>query len=128
VCGFIRPRLTDAIFKREPFSGFVVRRGGKLIAADVGIQYVAALTPAPVCDKPDTVFFDGPSMNVIWEYIQHQLATNQFFGGGLILMIAGGVVAYFREVPARIWIWMRGRWVIEIDVLDREPAFDWIDR
>jgi hypothetical protein len=67
-------------------------------------------------------------MHSFWEFVQHQLATNQFFGGGLILMIGGGLVAYFREVPSTIWVWLRRRWVIEIDILDREPAFEWIDR
>lgn len=67
-------------------------------------------------------------MNAIFDFIQHQLATNQFFGGGLILMIGGGVIAYFRNVPLTIWTWLKRRWVIEIDILDREPAFEWIDR
>ena len=67
-------------------------------------------------------------MNAIWEFIQHQLATNQLFGGGLILMVGGGLLAYFREVPSRIWQWLRRRWLIEIDILDRDPAFEWIDK
>jgi chaperone BCS1 len=67
-------------------------------------------------------------MIAIWEFIQQQLATNQLFGGGLILMIGGGLLAYFREVPSRIWQWMRRRWLIEIDILDRDPAFEWIDK
>ncbi|MBM4077856.1 MAG: hypothetical protein FJ267_19680, partial [Planctomycetes bacterium] len=64
----------------------------------------------------------------IWEFIQQQLSTNQFFGGGLILMIGGGLIAYFREVPNRIWTWLKHRWVIEIDVLDRDAAFEWLDK
>ena len=67
-------------------------------------------------------------MNAIWEFIQQQLATNQLFGGGLILMVTGGLIAYFREVPGRIWQWLRRRWLIEIDILDRDPAFEWIDK
>jgi chaperone BCS1 len=67
-------------------------------------------------------------MNAIWDFIQHQLSTNQLFGGGLILMVAGGLVAYFREVPSRIWQWLRRRWLIEIDILDRDPAFEWVDK
>ena len=67
-------------------------------------------------------------MNVIWDFIQQQIATNQFFGGGLILMVGGGLLAYFREVPGHIWTWLKRRWVIEIDILDRDPAFDWIDK
>ena len=67
-------------------------------------------------------------MNAIWQFIQQQLATNQLFGGGLILMVTGGLLAYFREVPGRIWQWLRRRWLIEIDILDRDPAFEWIDK
>lgn len=67
-------------------------------------------------------------MDGIWNFVQQQLSTNQFFGGGLILMVGGALVAYFREVPSRAWTWLRRRWVIEIDILDRDPAFDWIDK
>ncbi|HEY0980500.1 MULTISPECIES: AAA family ATPase [unclassified Schlesneria] len=67
-------------------------------------------------------------MNAIWEFIQQQLATNQLFGGGLILMVTGGLLAYFREVPERIWQWLRRCWLLEIDILDRDPAFEWIDK
>lgn len=67
-------------------------------------------------------------MTTIWEFIQRQLESNQFFGGGLILMAAGGLAAYFRNVPMFLWTWFKRRWVIEIDVLDREPAFQWIDQ
>ncbi len=67
-------------------------------------------------------------LTTLIDFIQHQISTNQFFGGGLILMIGGGLLAYFREVPGRIWTWLKRRWVIEIDILDRDPAFDWIDK
>ncbi len=67
-------------------------------------------------------------LTTLIDFIQHQISTNQFFGGGLILMIGGGLLAYFREVPSRIWTWLKRRWVIEIDILDRDPAFDWIDK
>ena len=43
-------------------------------------------------------------------------------------MLAGGIIAYCRETPARLWAWLRGLWVIEIDILDRDPAFEWIDQ
>lgn len=67
-------------------------------------------------------------MQAIFEFIQHQLATNQLFGGGLILMVGGALVAYCREVPSKIWTWLKRRWLIEIDVLDRDQAFEWIDK
>lgn len=67
-------------------------------------------------------------MDSIWTFIDHQLANNQFFSGGLILMIGGAVLAALRNVPARIWTWLRDRCVIEIDVPDRELAFEWLDK
>jgi len=67
-------------------------------------------------------------MDTIWHFIEKQFAENQLFSGGLILMIAGGLVAYFREVPWRAWEWIKSRFVFEVDILDREAAFDWIDQ
>jgi chaperone BCS1 len=67
-------------------------------------------------------------MNTILDFIQQQLATNQFFGGGLILMVGGALLACFRDLPGRIWLWLRHCWIIEIDILDRDPAFEWIDK
>jgi chaperone BCS1 len=66
-------------------------------------------------------------MDFLWDFLQKQLAENNFFSGGLILMLAGGAVAYFREVPGQIWSWVKSRIVIEVDILDRDAAFDWLD-
>jgi chaperone BCS1 len=41
-------------------------------------------------------------------------------------MIGGALLAYCREVPAAIWEKVKRQWVIEIDVLDRDRAFEWI--
>lgn len=67
-------------------------------------------------------------MDTIWQFLQKQLAENQLFSGGLILMIAGGLVAYFRDMPWRAWEWIKSRFVFEVDILDREAAFEWIDQ
>jgi chaperone BCS1 len=67
-------------------------------------------------------------MQTIWEFFEHQLASNQFFGGGLILMIGGALFAYCRELPIALWDRLKRQWLIEIDVLDRDQAFEWIDR
>src|SRR5690606_9427060 len=68
------------------------------------------------------------SMDVIWTYLETQLAENQLFSGGLILMLAGGLVAYFRQVPVQMWAWLKAQFVFEVDILDREPAFEWLDQ
>ena len=38
----------------------------------------------------------------VWQFVQHQLATNQFFSGGLVLMLVGGLAAYFRALRDRL--------------------------
>ena len=67
-------------------------------------------------------------METIWNFIEQQLQHNQLFSGGLILMAAGALVAYCRALPAQMWAWLRSRLVLEIDILDREAAFEWIEQ
>jgi mitochondrial chaperone BCS1 len=66
-------------------------------------------------------------MDHLWNFFEQQLAHNQLFSGGLILMIGGALLAYFRALPGQAWQWLKGLWVIEIDILDREAAFHWVD-
>jgi chaperone BCS1 len=67
----------------------------------------------------------------MWEsistFLQQQFQHNQIFSGGLVLMIGGAILAYCRSIPGQLWSWIKGLWIIEIDVLDRDQAFDWID-
>lgn len=67
-------------------------------------------------------------MDWLWEQLNRQLATNQFFSGGLILLVGGALVAAARHVPGKIWEWVKERCFIEIDIPDREPAFEWLDK
>jgi chaperone BCS1 len=62
------------------------------------------------------------------QYVEQQLHSNQFFSGGLVLMIAGAVLAYLRHWPQRAWDWIKSRFMIEVDILDRDSAFDWLDQ
>ncbi|MCI0361118.1 MAG: AAA family ATPase [Planctomycetaceae bacterium] len=67
-------------------------------------------------------------MDWIWDSLSRQLADNQFFSGGLILMLGGAAVAVLRHVPGKIWGWTKERFLIQIDIPDREAAFDWLDK
>jgi chaperone BCS1 len=68
------------------------------------------------------------TMEPLWQFVEKQLNENNFFSGGLILMAAGAVAAYCRTLPAYLWNWLVARMVIEVDILDRDPAFDWLDQ
>ncbi|MFN5919315.1 MAG: hypothetical protein ACK48K_21380, partial [Planctomycetota bacterium] len=63
-----------------------------------------------------------------WHYLSNLLQNNQIFSGGLVLMVGGALLAYFRQVPAQIYQFVRRRVITEIDILDRDPAFQWIEK
>jgi chaperone BCS1 len=67
-------------------------------------------------------------MDWLWTELQRQFQNNHFFSGGLILMVGGAVLAALRHVPGRIWTWIKDQSLIEIDIPDREAAFDWVDK
>lgn len=67
-------------------------------------------------------------MDTLWTFFERQLTDNNFFSGGLILMIGGTLLAALRHWPERLWNWLWSQVMIEVDVLDRDPAFDWIDQ
>ncbi len=67
-------------------------------------------------------------LDSVWNFFRSQLETNQLFSGGLILMIGGAVAAYFRQVPQHVYQFIRSKLILEIDILDRDPAFEWIEK
>jgi mitochondrial chaperone BCS1 len=67
-------------------------------------------------------------MDWLWNLLSTQLHDNQFFSGGLILMLSGAAVALLRHIPGKIWAWIKERCIIEIDIPDRETAFEWLDK
>jgi chaperone BCS1 len=71
---------------------------------------------------------EGNQETGMWELIQTQLQQNQVFSGGLLLMAGGALLAYFRGVPGLCYQWLRRQWITEIDILDRDPAFEWVEK
>ena len=67
-------------------------------------------------------------MDTVWEFLSRQLASNQFFSGGLILMLSGAALAVARHIPGQIWAWLKDRCLTEIDIPDREAAFEWLEK
>src|SRR5262245_45269263 len=67
-------------------------------------------------------------MDGLWDFLNRQLANNQFFSGGWILMLSGAALAALRHVPGRCWAWIKDRCLTEIDIPDREAAFEWLEK
>jgi len=67
-------------------------------------------------------------MTEIWNFLHQQLASNQFLAGGFMLGIIAGVVHQLRSVPVKIYHWIKRRFIVEVDIPDRDEAFIWIDK
>src|SRR4029453_6868355 len=79
--------------------------------------------------RPRQIFHEvNRTMDWLWNLLSTQLHENQFFSGGLILMLSGAAVALLRHIPGKIWAWIKERCIIEIDIPDRETAFEWLDK
>lgn len=63
----------------------------------------------------------------IVEFLQNQLQTNHFFSGGFVLMVMGGLVAYCRNLPHKIWNWIETRVFIEFEIPMKDEAFAWFN-
>lgn len=67
-------------------------------------------------------------LNAFIDYVQNLLHNNQIFSGGLLLMVGGALLAYFRQLPSHVYQFFRRRLITEIDILDRDQAFAWIEK
>ena len=61
-------------------------------------------------------------------FIQEQLETNELFKGGLLLVVGGGILAYARVWPTRIWSFIKRQSMVEIDIPDKDDAFEWLNQ
>ena len=57
--------------------------------------------------------------------MQPALLSNQFFSGGLILMLTGGLMALLRQAPARLAKWLKDKCTVSVLIADRDPLFEW---
>jgi chaperone BCS1 len=61
------------------------------------------------------------------EFLKHALGgQNQFASGGLLLMIIGGIAAYLRALPQKLWWWLESQFSMMITVKDDDMAFRWV--
>src|SRR5262249_52987627 len=60
-------------------------------------------------------------------FLKHALlGQNQFASGGLLLMIIGGIAAYLRSIPQKVWYWLESQFSMMITVKDEDMAFRWV--
>lgn len=51
---------------------------------------------------------------------------SQMTASGLVMVAAGGVMAYAREVPSDLWHGLKRQVTVSINVKDTDPAFEWV--
>jgi len=65
-------------------------------------------------------------MQSLIDFLREQFAHNQFFGGGLILMLGGAVLAACRSIPSQLYRYIIYHSFVSVDVPDNVPVFRWI--
>lgn len=58
----------------------------------------------------------------VWNQIFNQ--QNQFLQGGLVLGFIGGVIAYFRNLPSKMWNWFLYYGTITLDVKSTDQVYN----
>jgi chaperone BCS1 len=61
------------------------------------------------------------------EQILTALKENQLLQGGGLLMVFGGVVAYLRNLPGRIFTFAKSLFLVELTISQNDDAFKWVD-
>ena len=62
-----------------------------------------------------------------WQFIQTQFLTNDVFSGVALVSAAGGIIAYCRHFPSRIYNWCKRQLFMEFEITVRDSAFYWFD-
>lgn len=65
----------------------------------------------------------------MFEQILHALKealSNQFLSGGLVLGLIGSAIALCRQLPAKIFAWLKRRLIVTVDVTNDDPIFEWL--
>jgi len=60
------------------------------------------------------------------EQIMDFLGSNQLASGGLLIASFTAFLAFMRDVPNKVWTFIKRRTVLEIEVLEKDPAYAWM--
>ena len=64
----------------------------------------------------------------MFDWIEGALASNEFFSGGMVLMIFGSLLALARQLPQKAVALISRNLTVTIEFLDNEPAYRWVSR
>lgn len=67
-------------------------------------------------------------LNQAYEQFMELMKENQFLQGGAILGAISAILMYARSLPRTVWDFCVRRVTMEIEISEREAAFQWIDR
>lgn len=60
----------------------------------------------------------------MWEFIQHQLQTNQFFSAGLVVSVLGGLILALKQLPNQLLLKVKDRFVFTATIYQFDPLYD----
>lgn len=63
-------------------------------------------------------------MDELLKFIKEQIATNQFFQGGLILTLGASVLYYLKAIPGRLYAFVKKRILFRVWFDSRDSLFD----
>lgn len=55
-----------------------------------------------------------------------KITDNPFFSGGFVLLVIGGLLAYLRNVPGKMWNFFERFFIVKIDIQDEDESYQWM--
>jgi mitochondrial chaperone BCS1 len=52
--------------------------------------------------------------------------NNQFFSGGLVLMVLGGLLMWLKGLPGQLYDFFERFFIVKIEILDEDEAYQWM--
>ena len=65
-------------------------------------------------------------LHEIWQQLRTSLVQNQFLSGGLIIGLAGSLIAFARNLPGRLWVHVLAHFTTTVDIASDDPLYGWL--
>jgi mitochondrial chaperone BCS1 len=67
-------------------------------------------------------------MDQILSFLKDQITHNAFASGGLLIAVFGSVIALARNIPKNLWFFIRGQFLVTLDVQSHDDIFRYVVR